>query len=109
MESADFYEMLYKRMAFYGFNDIWFANTYAVGTVLYSPDFNERWHVGVWTGPDRDMFCLKQCTTNEQAEQWLSPGGNTIQEAFEKAVQQLNAKGAVDTSSSIVSPLSLVA
>ena len=110
MESADFYETLYKRMVFYGFSDIWFANTYAVGTVLYRPDFNKRWHVGVWTGPDRDMFCLKQCTTNEEAERWLSPGGDSIEEAFEKAVENLNTKNAaVYRSSSTASPLSLVA
>ncbi len=34
--------------------------------------------VGVWTGPDRDLICVKRCTTNEEAERYLSPPGRTI-------------------------------
>jgi len=90
METApQFYETLYKKMAFHGFSDIWYSNTYAVGTILHEPDFNQRWHVGVWTGPNRDMLCLKQCYTDDEASLWLAPSGNDIQEAFEKSVEKL--------------------
>ena len=37
-----------------------------------------RFHVGVWTGPQHDLICVRGCDTNEEAERWLSPGGVTI-------------------------------
>ncbi len=34
--------------------------------------------VGMWTGPDHDLLCVKNCSTNEEAERYLSPPGRTI-------------------------------
>ena len=34
--------------------------------------------VGTWTGPDRDLLCVRECDTTEEAERWLSPAGRTI-------------------------------
>jgi hypothetical protein len=37
-----------------------------------------RWMVGVWTGPEMDLICLKRCETNKEANQWLSPNAPTV-------------------------------
>ena len=37
-----------------------------------------RWMVGVWTGPQRDLLCLKVCETNAEANKYLSPGAPTF-------------------------------
>lgn len=44
------------------------------------------WFVGTWTGPQRDLICLKECKTNKEANKWLSPAGKTILSATLKAV-----------------------
>lgn len=57
-----------------------------------SPNFlrnilwGDRYIVGVWTGPDKDLLCLKKCETREEAERWLSPGGVTMGVAMLKAI-----------------------
>jgi len=65
------------------FSDIWYAYPGP------GPEnrFGERWHAGVWTGPQHDLICVKRCKTNEEANRWLSPGANSIQEAVEAAVE----------------------
>jgi hypothetical protein len=45
-----------------------------------------RWMVGVWTGPDYDLICVRHCYTKEEAERWLSPGGTTPEIAALKSV-----------------------
>lgn len=37
--------------------------------------------VGVWTGPDGDLLCVRRCETAEEAERWLSPPGRIILDA----------------------------
>jgi len=64
--------------------DIWYACPSPSG--IDTPD---RWCVGVWTGPQNDLICVKHCKTNEEAEKWLSPGGNDIFEAIEKSEKLL--------------------
>lgn len=41
--------------------------------------------VGTWTGPDRDIICVRRCDTAEEAEAALSPGSRTILGAALKA------------------------
>jgi len=48
-----------------------------------------RWVCGVWTGPQRDLVCLKHCETNEEANEWLSPGGWTPEHAVRQAVAKI--------------------
>lgn len=63
--------------------DIWYANP---GSFWHMLKWGSRWHIGIWTGPDNDLLCLKRCQSKKEAEQWLSPGGMTIKIAFFKAV-----------------------
>lgn len=37
--------------------------------------YGPRWHAGVLTGPEHDLMCVLQCSTNEAANRCLSPGG----------------------------------
>lgn len=37
-----------------------------------------RWMVGVWTGAHNDLLCVKQCTTDAEAETYLSPAAPTV-------------------------------
>ncbi len=32
-----------------------------------------RWMVGVWTGPQNDLLCVRHCRSNHEAEKYLSP------------------------------------
>lgn len=101
-------------MALNGWTDLWYANPFHERTRLrpgvtigelwaergwicpsdLAPrdaqrNFGPRWHVGVWTGPDRDLVCLKACATSDEAERWLSPGGWTPEDAVERAVARV--------------------
>lgn len=51
--------------------------------------FRDGFLVGVWTGPDRDLLCVKECATAEEAERWLSPSGPTILLAALRSVAKL--------------------
>jgi len=64
--------------------------------------FGPRWHAGVWTGPQRDLLCVKACETNEEAELCLSPGGWTPEEAVKLALE----KWAAVSAHHVVAPLS---
>ena len=57
-------------------------------TFFQSLKWGERWHIGVWTGPQNDLLCLKPCKTNEECEIWLSPGGTTIKLAMIGAISK---------------------
>lgn len=67
----------------YGWDAVWYADTHSFLTTLL---WGDRFHVGVWSGPDKDLLCLKRCETREEAERWLSPGGVTIGVALLKAM-----------------------
>jgi hypothetical protein len=42
--------------------------------------------VGVFTGKDGDLLCVKKCGSWEDPEAWLSPGGRSILGATLKAL-----------------------
>lgn len=78
-------EILIHRM---GFSTIWYAHP---GPYWYDWQtfpkkirsairwlLDTRWHVGIWTGPNGIDFCVKPCSTHEEAEEYLSPGARTI-------------------------------
>ena len=72
-------ELICHRM---GWSSIWYANPGPYGlTALLKNKFElawpGRWHVGVWTGPQNDLICVKHCQTNPEAEKYLSPSGPT--------------------------------
>jgi hypothetical protein len=89
MQQPEFVRDLYKTMAYYGFSDIWYSNPWPIGSSPTEDIPCYRWHVGVWTGPHRDMLCLKQCLTNDEAHAWISPAGEDIQDAIKKAIARL--------------------
>lgn len=62
-----------KAFAGAGFDDLWFCGD---------------WFAGVWTGPQRDLICVKDCDTNEEAEIWLSPPGATPEEATRLSLEK---------------------
>lgn len=51
--------------------------------------FGPRWHVGVRTGPDKDLICLRDCETKEEAEKWKSPAGWTPRDAVRRAIEHI--------------------
>jgi len=69
-----------RDMQMFGWTDIWFPA-------------RKRWYVGVWTGPDNDLLCVKHCKTNAEAEQFLSPCGSTLAEACTRAVNTFGSAG----------------
>lgn len=52
-------------------------------------DWKGRWVVGVLTGVDNDLICVKMCNTRGDEEKLLSPAGDNIIEALDKAVALL--------------------
>lgn len=67
----------------YGWRDIWYLGS-------NRPEQYRHWwsfitekaaYVGVWTGPQLDLICVRECETNAEAEIWLSPEGWTIFDA----------------------------
>ena len=48
-----------------------------------------RWVVGVCTGRDNDLICVKPCETTTESERWLSPSGDDPFDALEKAIALL--------------------
>lgn len=49
---------------------IWYADR--------GPRLAGLWHVGTWTGPERDLVCIRRCATNEEARLALSPSSRTL-------------------------------
>lgn len=72
----------------WGFTDIWYAHP---GPGNFG--WKERWHTGIWTGPEGDLLCVKHCETNKEAEEYLSPGGAAPFDALQKAVALCEEKG----------------
>ncbi len=63
-------------------DSVWYANP---GDFRWNLKHG-RFHVGVWTGPQHDLICVRKCDTNKKADEFLSPGGRTILEATVKAI-----------------------
>lgn len=81
-----------------GFMDIWYAHPGPRDYTYYlegeaREKFGGRWHAGVFTGPQHDLICVKQCATNEEAERYLSPGAHSIAEAIETALAKREEMG----------------
>ena len=81
-------EIATKAMHDVGFTDLWYAHP---GSALVRAD---RWHAGIWTGPQQDLICVKKCETNEEAEEWLSPGAAGPLAAIKAATALLEEKKA---------------
>lgn len=71
----------------YRWRDIWYLGSNR--PVRYRHWWNfigpSACYVGIWTGPDLDLICLRKCATAEEAEEWLSPPGWTIAHAAIRA------------------------
>ena len=50
-----------------GWTDVWYAG---------------GWYVGFWTGPDKDLICVRNSLTADDAEDALSPRGRTLLHAI---------------------------
>lgn len=61
-----------KIMDRYGWTDVWVPGP-------------NRYAVGVWTGPGRDILCVVPCLTAEQAERWISPVESSLLAAMLRA------------------------
>lgn len=66
--------------------DIWYSGRQTFWKSLKG----KRFHVGMWTGPDHDMLCLKRCYTNGEAKIYKSPGGRTITGALINAIYKIS-------------------
>ncbi len=49
-----------------------------------------RWVAGTMTGIDNDLICVKRCHTREDEKKYLSPEGDNIVDALNKAVALLD-------------------
>jgi hypothetical protein len=68
-----------------GWPDAWYAHPGTLGLwpasrLRFSAQMlvDGRWHVGVWTGREGDLLCVKRCRTNREANRCLSPGAPTL-------------------------------
>jgi hypothetical protein len=74
----------------YGWDTLWYANPFPDGAAPTPEDhrkYGPRWHAGVWTGPGRDLLCVRRCATFVEADRWLSPAGWTPLEAIQRAAK----------------------
>ena len=60
-----------NRLDKYGWCDIWYP-------------VKDHWYVGIWHN-NFDLLCVKWCTTEEEAEKYLSPMGKSLLDAIDKA------------------------
>lgn len=71
-------EIICHRM---GWTDIWYAHPGPWGLYRLITSFHlfwpGSWHAGVWTGPQNDLICVRRCSTNDEAEKYLSPPAPT--------------------------------
>lgn len=67
---------LEQMMDRYGWDALWYPDA-------GHPDItsSREFFVGVWTGPDADLLCVKTCETIKAAERFLSPSAPTAIEA----------------------------
>ncbi len=85
-------------MEHYGWPDVWFLGSNGLRRGPFKFIGPGVCFVGVWTGPDRDLLCVKECETRDEAEKNLSPAGWTIAHAairsWLKSVKPLRTKSA---------------
>jgi len=75
-------------MWIYGWDAVWFANPgFSIGSLRWPGLF----HVGVWTGPQNDLICVRHAKTSEEAEELLSPCSRTVLGAAIKSALKLRA------------------
>lgn len=86
MDSRRLSETIFKTMAKYGWSDIHYSNPFLPGETPIIDEQN-RWTVGVRTGPKNDTICIKYCSTEEDVYRYTSPRGSTINEAVHKATR----------------------
>ncbi len=79
-----------ETMAAYGWDSIWEMSPLdASGPIAVREARAKPWvAVGVWTGPQKDLLCLKGCQSNPEADLWLSPNAETKEDALKLAVRQ---------------------
>lgn len=65
--------LLEALMARHGWSDLAWTGPVPLRWYIKRP----RWFVGVWTGPQHDLICVRHASTNEEAEALLSPAGWT--------------------------------
>ena len=53
-----------------GWTDIWYIDKHF--------SVSRKCFVGIWTGEQRDLICVKKCDTNKEAEKALSPEASNI-------------------------------
>ena len=75
---------LYLIMAQYGWRDIHYSNAFLPGEIP-TQDNQGAWSIGVYTGPNKDSLCVKDCQTAEATTKFRSPKANSITEAIIKS------------------------
>lgn len=87
-------EIIMHRM---GWGEVWYADP---GPISLRRLIANPWmiwpggfHVGVWTGPQNDLLCVKHCATNAEAERFLSPAAPTILAACLAALWKARSHG----------------
>jgi hypothetical protein len=88
-----------------GWRDIWFLGSNGLRRGPFRFVGPGVCFVGVWTGPDRDLLCVKECQTSDEAERWLSPAGWTVAHAAIRSYLKLvNPPRAKSTGTSVTIP-----
>ena len=65
----------------YGWDAVWFIGSNGLKHGPFKFMGTDTCYVGVWTGPDSDLLCVRECSTREEAERCLAPSGWTITHA----------------------------
>jgi len=71
-------------MAQYGWRDIHYSNGFLPGEIP-TQDIQGSWTIGVYTGPDKQTLCVKECLTVDEITKFRSPKANSISEAVTKS------------------------
>lgn len=77
-------------ISYLGWNDVWFSGTPGIR-------LDQRWHVGIWTGPQNDLLATKRCVTTTEANEYLAPGADTILGACVKSLLLLAKRDGWDS------------
>ena len=79
-----------ETMARYGWDSIWDLSPLDTSGPIAVREGRAKPKVGigVWTGPQGDLLCLKSCVTNAEADLWLSPMRETHEQALKASVMQ---------------------
>jgi hypothetical protein len=78
--------LLFQTFAKYGWSDIHYSNGF-LPDELPKVDLMNRWSVGIRTGPNKDIICVRHCNTKEDVLKYESPRGSSIKEATWKAIR----------------------